>query len=108
MSDIPFSIGDSKSHTDSTPKSGRVTEVCKEWLVREDGALAYRLQAQEINEHYSSNKSRNAQVREDFPCAYVEQLKEQKLAEQAAAVYHKMLAEQEEIDNKIAKELGNI
>lgn len=80
--------------------------MCREWLVREDGALAYRLQNAEIQEHYSNNKHRNAQVREDFPCAKDEQLREQRLAEQAAAVYQQMLAEQEELDNKLAQELG--
>lgn len=88
------------------PKTGRVNEVCREWVVREDGALAYQLQNQEINQHYSGNKQRNALVREDFPKALDEQAREQRLAEQAAAVYHRMLAEQEELDNQIAKQLA--
>lgn len=91
---------------DSLPKIGRVNEMCREWLIREDGALAYRLQSQEIDEHYTGNKSRNAQLREDFPCALDEQIREQEMAEQAAAVYQKMLAEQEEHDKAIAKELA--
>lgn len=94
------------SKRDSLPKMGRVNEMCREWLVREDGALAYRLQSQEINEHYTGNKSRNAQLREDFPCALDEQIREQEMAEQAAAVYQRMLAEQEEHDQEIAKELA--
>lgn len=91
---------------DTLPKTGRVNEVCREWLIREDGALAYQLQNQEINEHYSGNKQRNALVREDFPRALDEQAREQQLAEQAAAIYHKMLAEQEELDNQVAKQLA--
>ncbi|XP_043602036.1 coiled-coil domain-containing protein 50 isoform X1 [Bombus pyrosoma] len=59
--------------SDTLPKAGRVNEVCREWLVHEDGALAYRLQDEEIREHYTSNKVRNAQVREDLPRAKVEQ-----------------------------------
>ncbi|XP_047351452.1 coiled-coil domain-containing protein 50 isoform X1 [Vespa velutina] len=59
--------------SDTLPKAGRVNEVCREWLVHEDGALAYRLQDEEIKEHYSGNKVRNAQVREDLPRARVEQ-----------------------------------
>lgn len=84
--------------------------VCREWLVHEDGALAYRLQDEEskkiiifvlifnfffflmsiinkknlsiliwwyiffsVKEHYTHNKVRNAQVREDLPKAKVEQ-----------------------------------
>lgn len=92
---------------ENLPVTGRVTEVCQEWMVREDSALAYRLQNQEFNEHLSGNKYRNALVREDFPRAKDEQLREQRMAEQAAAIYQKMLAEQEEIDNKIAKELAD-
>ncbi|CAG9864144.1 unnamed protein product [Phyllotreta striolata] len=89
------------------PKSGRVNEMCQEWMVREDSALAYRLQSQEFHEHLSGNKFRNALVREDFPKAKDEQIREQQLAEQAAAIYHKMLAEQEEVDNKVAKDLAD-
>ncbi|CAL7942476.1 unnamed protein product [Xylocopa violacea] len=59
--------------SDTLPKAGRVNEVCREWLVHEDGALAYRLQDEEIREHYTGNKVRNAQVREDLPRAKVEQ-----------------------------------
>ncbi|XP_056647949.1 uncharacterized protein LOC130452621 [Diorhabda sublineata] len=89
------------------PKSGRVNEVCQEWMVREDSALAYRLQNQEFDEHLSGNKYRNALVREDFPKAKDEQIREQRLAEQAAAIYQKMLSEQEEFDTKVAKELAD-
>lgn len=91
---------------ESLPKTGRVNEVCQEWMVREDSALAYRLQNQEFDEHLSGNKFRNAMVREDFPHAKDEQLREQRMAEQAAAIYQKMLAEQEEIDKKVAKDLA--
>ncbi|GLV38662.1 uncharacterized protein CBL_05661 [Carabus blaptoides fortunei] len=92
---------------DTLPKMGRVNEVCREWLIREDGALAYRLQNEEITEHYTGNKYRNAQVREDFPCALDEQIREQRLAEQAAALYHQMITEQEEQDAEVAKQLAN-
>ncbi|KAJ8937139.1 hypothetical protein NQ318_019404 [Aromia moschata] len=76
-------------------------------MVREDSALAYHLQNKEIDEHLSGNKYRNAVVREDFPRAKNEQLREQQMAEQAAAIYQKMLAEQEEIDKQVAKELAD-
>lgn len=91
---------------DSLPKTGHVNEVCQEWMVREDSALAYRLQNDEFNEHLSGNKFRNAVVREDFPRAKDEQLREQRMAEQAAAIYQKMLAEQEEYDNQVARDLA--
>ncbi|XP_018320863.1 J domain-containing protein DDB_G0295729 [Agrilus planipennis] len=91
---------------DLLPKTGKVNEMCREWLVREDGALAYQLQNQEITEHYKGNKQRNALVREDFPRAVDEQLREKQLAEQAAMVYHQMLEEQEKVDSQYAKELA--
>ncbi|KAF2892712.1 hypothetical protein ILUMI_13460 [Ignelater luminosus] len=100
-------MANAKSQEDTLPKLGRVNEVCKEWTVREDGALAYRLQNEEISDHYQGNKYRNAVVREDFPRALDEQIREQQLAEQAAAVYHQMLAEQEEIDNLYAQQLAD-
>lgn len=91
---------------ENLPKSGRVNEVCQEWMVREDGALAHRLQNQEFDNHLLGNKQRNALVRQDFPKAKDEQIREQIMAERAAAIYHKMLAEQEEVDNKIARDLA--
>uniref|UniRef100_A0A1B0DHY1 Coiled-coil domain-containing protein n=1 Tax=Phlebotomus papatasi TaxID=29031 RepID=A0A1B0DHY1_PHLPP len=91
---------------DNLPKSGRVNAVCKEWLVREDGALAYQLQSQEINEHYKGNRFRNALVRQDYPTALHEQIKEKEYAERQAAVYHQMINEQEEADARIARELA--
>ncbi|CAG9761818.1 unnamed protein product [Ceutorhynchus assimilis] len=91
---------------ETVPRTGRVTEVCQEWMVREDSALAYRLQNQEFTDHLSGNRSRNALVREDFPRAKNEQLKEQEMAEQAAAIYQRMLQEQEEHDQKVAQDLA--
>uniref|UniRef100_A0AAG5DHE0 Coiled-coil domain-containing protein n=1 Tax=Anopheles atroparvus TaxID=41427 RepID=A0AAG5DHE0_ANOAO len=92
--------------TDTFPKSGRVTEVCKEWLVREDGALALQLQNQEISEHYRGNKQRNQIVRQDFPTALSEQIREKEDAERQAALYHQMINEQEEMDAKVAREVA--
>ncbi|GAB0094054.1 hypothetical protein DMENIID0001_092750 [Sergentomyia squamirostris] len=92
--------------TENASKSGRVTAVCKEWLVREDGALAYQLQSQEISEHYKGNRFRNAMVRQDFPTALQEQIKEKEYAERHAALYHQMINEQEEADAKVARELA--
>lgn len=88
---------------DTLPKPGRVNEVCREWLVKEDGALAYRLQTEEIKTHYTGNKSRNALVRQDFPHALDEQRREE---EEAAAVYNQMVQQQEQIDAQVAKQLA--
>ncbi|XP_075152996.1 uncharacterized protein LOC142226724 isoform X4 [Haematobia irritans] len=91
--------------TETLPKTGHVNEVCKEWLVREDGALAYKLQSQEITDFYKGNRTRNAVVREDFPTALQEQLKEKETAEKQAEAYRRRLKEQEEYDKRVAKEI---
>ncbi|KAK7872817.1 hypothetical protein R5R35_006696 [Gryllus longicercus] len=93
--------------TDTLPKPGRVTEVCREWLVKEDGALAYRLQSEEIQQHLTGNKSRNAQVREDFPQALHEQQKEEEEAAALQEMYSRILREQEEIDAHVASQLAH-
>ncbi|XP_011864624.1 PREDICTED: coiled-coil domain-containing protein 50 [Vollenhovia emeryi] len=85
--------------SDTLPKAGRVNEVCREWLVHEDGALAYRLQDEEIKEHYTGNKTRNAQVREDLPRAKVEQ-------ELEALRYQSYIQQQEERDALVARQIA--
>ncbi|EFN79225.1 Coiled-coil domain-containing protein 50 [Harpegnathos saltator] len=85
--------------SDTLPKAGRVNEVCREWLVHEDGALAYRLQDEEIKEHYTGNKVRNAQVREDLPRAKVEQ-------ELEALRYQNYVQQQEERDALVARQIA--
>lgn len=85
--------------SDTMPKAGRVNKMCREWSVHEDGALAYRLQDKEIKEHYTGNKVRNAQVREDLPRARVEQ----KLEELR---YHTIVQEQEEKDALVAQQMA--
>lgn len=85
--------------SDTLPKAGRVNEVCREWLVHEDGALAYRLQDEEIKEHYTGNKVRNAQVREDLPRAKVEQ-------ELEALRYQSYVQQQEERDALVARQIA--
>ncbi|KAH8412233.1 hypothetical protein KR009_000728, partial [Drosophila setifemur] len=81
--------------------------VCKEWLVREDGALAYKLQSQEINDFYKGNRYRNAVVREDFPTALHEQIKEKEVAQRRVDAYRRRLTEQEEHDKRVAKEIAD-
>ncbi|KAL5279186.1 CCDC50 family protein [Megaselia abdita] len=89
------------------PKTGHVNEVCKEWLVREDGALAYKLQSEEITDFYKGNRQRNAVVRHDFPTALEEQIKEREFASRQAEQYRRYLSEQEEHDKEIAKEIAD-
>ncbi|XP_018911369.1 uncharacterized protein [Bemisia tabaci] len=97
------SMGDKDKPSDTLPKRGRVTEVCKEWLIHEDGALAYKLQKEEVEQHYSGNKQRNAQVREDFPRAKDEQLREEI---EARLKYQQLISQQEEEDARLAKVLA--
>ncbi|KAH8295867.1 hypothetical protein KR018_004808 [Drosophila ironensis] len=92
---------------ESLPRSGHVNEVCKEWLVREDGALAYKLQSQEINDFYKGNRFRNAVVREDFPTALHEQIKEREEADRRVEAYRRRLTEQEDHDKRVAKEIAD-
>uniref|UniRef100_A0A8D9EWG8 Coiled-coil domain-containing protein 50 n=1 Tax=Cacopsylla melanoneura TaxID=428564 RepID=A0A8D9EWG8_9HEMI len=89
--------------TDTMPPRGKVTEVCKEWLVHEDGALAYRLQKQEVEEHYTGNKTRNAQVREDLPRAKEEQQREER---DAFVRYQEKLQHQAEQDEYLAMKVA--
>lgn len=58
-----------------------------------------------VNEHYKGNRYRNQVVRQDFPTALNEQIKEKQNAERQAAIYHEMINELEEADGKVAREL---
>ncbi|XP_050534242.1 coiled-coil domain-containing protein 50 isoform X2 [Daktulosphaira vitifoliae] len=98
------SMGDSNRKTsDTLPKPGKVDAVCKEWIVHEDGALAYQLQKLEVDKHYNDNRSRNAIVRQDLPTAREEQEREIREAEQR---YCAFIKEQEKRDLKLALELA--
>lgn len=94
-----------RNNVDTLPPRGRVNEVRREWLVHEDGALAYRLQDEEIKQHLVGNKSRNIQIREDFPKAKSEQLRE---AEEAAKLHHQLLTQQEQQDAQVAAQLAEM
>ncbi|XP_076451256.1 uncharacterized protein LOC143287197 [Babylonia areolata] len=56
---------------------GRVEEVRRQFSVREDGALAYRIQNEEIEEHYGMNRLHRRTVRGDIPVAKVVQSQEE-------------------------------
>lgn len=47
-----------------------------------------------VSEHYKGNKHRNQIVRQDFPTALSEQIREKEDAERQAALYHQMINEQ--------------
>lgn len=93
------------SEEQSVVPEGRVEKVCKEWLVREDGVLAYRLQSQEINQRYNLNRTNNQLLRADLPVAKTVQRTEEEEAEFIRRTYEEMLRQQEEHDAKVALEL---
>ncbi|GAB6018653.1 hypothetical protein CHUAL_000331 [Chamberlinius hualienensis] len=55
-----------ENQSQTHPKEGLVNQVCREWLVHEDGALAYRLQEKEIEQHYSKNREQRHLIRSDL------------------------------------------
>ncbi|XP_071040865.1 coiled-coil domain-containing protein 50 [Parasteatoda tepidariorum] len=88
-----------------TIPEGKVESVCREWLVREDGVLAYKLQSEEIEHHYGHNKERSQLLRSDFQEAQTAQKFEEEEAVAMHLAYEKMLKEQEDHDALIAKQL---
>ncbi|XP_015785762.1 coiled-coil domain-containing protein 50-like [Tetranychus urticae] len=52
--------------TEEDIPEGKVNQVCREWLVREDNAIAYRLQDEEINQFYEGNRYKNQVFRSDL------------------------------------------
>lgn len=78
---------------------GKVTNICKQFLVHEDSGLAYKLQSEEIEGHLNSNRNRNQIVRSD--CVQAKHIQE---AEQA--VYQQYRKQrQAQLDEQLAKEL---
>lgn len=59
-----------------------------------------------VNEHYRGNRYRNQVVRQDFPTALSEQIKEKEVADQQAALYHQMLNAQAEADAAVARQIA--
>jgi len=95
----------SKDENNVDIPEGKVQKVCKEWLVREDGVLAYRLQNEEINQHYEGNRCKNRTVREDLPLAKNLQRSEEDEATIMRLNYERILDQQIEIDERVAREM---
>ncbi|XP_066970240.1 coiled-coil domain-containing protein 50 isoform X6 [Macrobrachium rosenbergii] len=89
------------------PQRGRVNEVCREWLMHEDQALAYRLQSEEYQMHLGSNRERNQILRQDAPKAREEQIREDHEAAVAQTAYELSLAQQEARDAALANALAH-
>ncbi|KAM8927424.1 uncharacterized protein RCH25_007685 isoform 2-T2 [Pelodytes ibericus] len=108
----------------------RVNEVCREFAVLEDGALAHCLQEQEIEQHYASNIRKNKLVQKDIRIAKklqdeedlqckVFSLEKQKQIEELDSEYARAIQEElqrkaqeclqrEEQDKEIAKRLQQL
>ena len=91
--------------SESVQISGRVSQLRENWRVFEDGALAERLQSEEIAAHLGGNKLRNHQIRNDFPKALEEQTKEKDQASRQNEEHRKRLRELENKDAEVAQKL---
>ncbi|XP_046654613.1 coiled-coil domain-containing protein 50-like isoform X2 [Daphnia pulicaria] len=96
----------SSQRTSTCPKTGVFHEVCREWLVIEDGALAHQLQDQEIAAHYGHNRERNRIVRGDVSQARTEQEDELKQALALQQFQQELRLQQEREDEEAAKQLA--
>ncbi|XP_023225132.1 trichohyalin-like [Centruroides sculpturatus] len=94
------SMTDARNGENSEVQEGRVEQVCREWLIREDGVLAYKLQTEEIEQHYNYNRHRNRLVRTDMQEAKtVQQIEDEEADLQQK--YEQMLLEQQERDDEL-------
>lgn len=59
-----------------------------------------------VNEHYRGNRFRNQVVRQDFPTALSEQIKEKEVAEKQQRMYQQMMGAQAEADAIVARRLA--
>jgi len=85
--------------------SGQVNRLRQNWAVHEDGALAQRLQSEEIKTHLHGNRQRNHQIREDVPRARQEQVSEVEEACKQAEERRRMLHEIEFRDAEVARQV---
>merc|ERR1711997_251758 len=95
----------SSSDAETLPSGGHVNRLRQNWSVHEDGALAQRLQSEEINQHLHGNRQRNHQIREDVPRARQEQVNEVEEACKQAEERRRMLHEIEYRDAEVARQV---
>lgn len=79
-----------------------VRKVCQDFRVREDGALAYRLQEEEIDQHYKRNRQESRKIQDDVRTAKITYLEEVK---NARLLPEQELPDMEETDKWLAREL---
>ncbi|XP_076087074.1 uncharacterized protein LOC143057621 isoform X5 [Mytilus galloprovincialis] len=78
-------------------------EMCQQWLVHEDGALAYQLQNKEIDFHYGLNRYNRRTIRDDIPVARVVQDDEEVIQQQERFQELEALKAQAEEDEEVAR-----
>lgn len=86
------------------PQAG-VSEVCRQWSIFEDGAIAHRLQDQEFSEHYLLNRDTRRAVAGDICVARIVQRAEDNTGTQRLVDEQLQLMELEERDERVAKRL---
>lgn len=104
VSETDFEIHLDQS-SDSQQINGRVSQLRENWRIFEDGALAERLQSEEIAAHLGGNRRRNHQIRDDFPKALEEQTKEQNEATRKKEEHRHRLKQLEDKDAQVAQKL---
>lgn len=96
-----------RSHIVCSPKKVSSQERDNEILRQRISCASFlSLSFAPVNEHYNGNRFRNQVVRQDFPTALHEQIKEREDADRRAAMYYQMIGEQEQADARIAQELA--
>ncbi|VDI64557.1 Hypothetical predicted protein [Mytilus galloprovincialis] len=88
---------------ETLPQRGKVNKVCQQWLVHEDGALAYQLQNKEIDFHYGLNRYNRRTIRDDIPVARVVQDDEEVIQQQERFQELEALKAQAEEDEEVAR-----
>ena len=84
---------------------GNVSRLRQNWREQEDGALAHKLQNEEISQHLRGNRQRNHQIREDLPRARQEQVREVEDACRKSEERRRILHEIEARDAEVAAQV---
>jgi hypothetical protein len=85
--------------------NGHFSRLRENWSIFEDGALAERLQSEEINTHLSGNRQRNEQIRQDLPYALDDQSREDKTAGSNMAEEHDIESGHAEVVKQVQSHL---
>ncbi|XP_012941379.1 uncharacterized protein LOC106012578 [Aplysia californica] len=100
-------MAEAKEEVPTLPPKGRVQSVRQQWSVHEDGALAYRIQNEEIDQHYGLNRFHRRTVREDIPVAKVVQTEEECRQQEERMMELAALKAQADEDEKMAKQMSH-